>query len=317
MGRPRCPTVESVGPPPAGTPPPPAAGAPNAAVLAAFSATVFLFAVNFVAIRVVVEELDPTWSALIRFAPGAALLGALALATRAPWPRRRGLAAAVLFGVFAFGLASLLLYWALLTISAGLGSLIFATVPLSTFLIAVAVRQERYRWQGLVGALMAIVGIAWISNGDLADGVTLLPTLAALGAAICVGASAIVLKAVPPMHPVSVNAVGMAAGSAVLLVGVFLLGDEVAAPQGSGTVAALVWLVLSASAATVLIVYVLNRWTASATAYQTVLSPPVTVIAAAAILAEPITYTLVLGGALVLAGTWVGAIWTGRVGREK
>jgi drug/metabolite transporter (DMT)-like permease len=285
---------------------------PQAPVLAAFAATVGLFGVNFVAIRFAVADLDPTWTALLRFAPGAALLTLIALVARASWPHGRGLAAAATFGVLAFGLASMLIFWALTRISAGAGSLIFATIPLATFLIAVGVRQESFRWQGLAGAGLAIAGIAVISGSSITGGQDLAPTLAAVAAAALVAGAGVVIKAVPPMHPVTVNAVGMAAASGFLLVGTIVLGERIQVPTAPATVTALVWLVLSASAATVLIIYVLNRWTASATAYQTVLSPAVTVMVAAALLAEPVTYTLAVGGALVVAGTWVGAIWQGR-----
>lgn len=57
--------------------------------------------------------------------------------------------------------------------------------------------------------------------------------------------------------------------------------------------------------------FVIRRWTASATSYQFVLYPFVAVALGAAIANESVTGAFLLGGALVLAGVYVGAL-TGR-----
>jgi drug/metabolite transporter (DMT)-like permease len=75
------------------------------------------------------------------------------------------------------------------------------------------------------------------------------------------------------------------------------------------TWAALTYLVLFGSIATfVLALYVMARWTASASSYQLVLMPIVTVISAAWLAGEAVTPSLVVGGLLVLVGVYVGAI---------
>ena len=56
------------------------------------------------------------------------------------------------------------------------------------------------------------------------------------------------------------------------------------------------------------ILYVVQRWTASATAYTFVSMPVVAVLAGAALLDEPITAAVVAGGAIVVAGVYVGAL---------
>ncbi len=72
---------------------------------------------------------------------------------------------------------------------------------------------------------------------------------------------------------------------------------------------AFVYLVLGASVgAFLLYVFVLGRWTASGASYGFVLIPLVTAVLAATLAGEQITLLLVLGGVLVLAGVWVGAL---------
>jgi O-acetylserine/cysteine efflux transporter len=58
----------------------------------------------------------------------------------------------------------------------------------------------------------------------------------------------------------------------------------------------------------VLYLYVLNRWTATATNYGFVLIPLVTVLVASVIAGEIVSLTFLAGTALVLVGVYIGAI---------
>jgi drug/metabolite transporter (DMT)-like permease len=62
-----------------------------------------------------------------------------------------------------------------------------------------------------------------------------------------------------------------------------------------------------------LTLYVLARWSASATAYATLAMPLVTVVVAAAVLGESVGPLFVVGAGLVLVGVYVG-ISAGRSG---
>ena len=56
------------------------------------------------------------------------------------------------------------------------------------------------------------------------------------------------------------------------------------------------------------VVYVVQRWTASASSYVTVLFPVVTVSLGAILAGELVSLQFVVGAAMVMAGTYVGAI---------
>jgi drug/metabolite transporter (DMT)-like permease len=72
---------------------------------------------------------------------------------------------------------------------------------------------------------------------------------------------------------------------------------------------AVLYLVLLGSVATfVLALYVMARWTATASSYQRVLMPIVTVFFASLLAGETVTAALLVGGLLALAGVYVGAI---------
>jgi drug/metabolite transporter (DMT)-like permease len=85
-------------------------------------------------------------------------------------------------------------------------------------------------------------------------------------------------------------------------------GERWTVPTLASTWLALAYLVLMGSVPVFLLfVFVLRRWTASATSYMFVLLPFATVALGALIAQETVTTAIVLGGALVLAGVYVGA----------
>ncbi len=118
----------------------------------------------------------------------------------------------------------------------------------------------------------------------------------------------------PRLHPVTMNAVGMTTGAALLLAGSALAREPLVLPRHAATWVALGYLVLVGSVLVfVLYLVVLRYWTASRAAYVFVLIPFVTVVLSAWLDHEPVGTRLVLGGLLVLAGVYVGALRPARV----
>jgi drug/metabolite transporter (DMT)-like permease len=150
--------------------------------LAAFVANSLLAGGNAVAIRFSNRELEPLWGAALRFMLAAALLVAAMAALGLELPRGRAMTGALLFGAFNFGGAFGLFYYALVELHAGFGQILLALVPLATLLLAVVERQEHFRVAAVVGALVALAGIAVMSRAPLGT-VPLLPVLAALASA--------------------------------------------------------------------------------------------------------------------------------------
>ena len=276
--------------------------------LASFVLMSVLAGGNAVAIRFSNRELDPLWGASVRFALAAALLLTAMAALRLAIPRGPALLGAVVYGALTFGAAFALAYYALVEIHAGFGQTLLALVPLATLLLAVAQRQERLSAAALAGALIALVGVAVMSQAPLRDSLPLLSLLAALGAALCFAEGAILVRWFPPVHPVTINAIGMATGAVLLAVGSVLRGETISLPERAETWAAIGYLVAVGSVVVfVLYVVVLRYWVASRAAYEFVLIPVVTLALSAWLDDEPVGLGLVLGGLLVLAGVYVGA----------
>lgn len=283
------------------------------AALAAFAAGSVLAGGNAVAIRFSNRELEPLWGAGLRFALAAVVLFAIVAALRLPLPRGRALAGALLYGALAFGAAFALAYYALVRVHAGLGQTLLALVPLATLLLAVLQRQERMRAGAVVGAIVAVAGVAVMSRAPLRESVPLPSFLAVIGAALCLAQAGVLVRRFPPVHPVTMNAVGMGAGAVLLLAGSAAAREGVELPERAATWLAVGYLVAVGSVVVfVLYLFVLARWSASRTSFQFVLIPVVTVVLSAWLDDEPVGASLVVGGVLVLSGVYVGALRQGR-----
>ena len=264
---------------------------------------------NAVAIRYSNRELEPLWGATCRFALAAALLAAVVAALRLPIPDRRALTGAVLYGAFGIGGAFALAYYGLVEIPAGLGQTLLALVPLATLFLTVVQRQERLSGGAVVGAVVALAGIAVMSNATIRADLPLLSLFALVGGAFCFAEAAILVRRFPPVHPVTMNAVGMATGALLLLGGAVVSGERLELPDRAATWFAIAYLVpIGSMVVFVLYLVVLRYWTASRAAYEFVLIPLVTVALSAWLDGEPITIELVVGGLFVLAGVYVGAL---------
>ena len=268
---------------------------------------------NAVGVRFSNRELSPLWGAGFRFALAAALLAALMAVLRLAPPQGRALTGAMLYGALNFGAAFALACYGFVEVHAGLGQTLLAVVPLATLLLAVLQRQERLRASGIVGSLLALVGIAVLSQAPLREAVPFLSILALLASALCFAQAAIVVCRFPSVHPVTMNAVAMGAAALLLVAGSVLVGEPIELPERAATWAAIAYLIVVGSVLVFsLYVLVLRYWSASRTSYTFVLVPVVTVALSAWLDDEPVRLGLVIGGALVLIGVYVGALRQGQ-----
>ena len=277
--------------------------------IAAFVAAVFIGGSNFVAVRFSNEDLDPLFGAAIRFGAAALLFVVIGAALKAPWPRGRAALGAAIYGLLGFGVAYALLYFALVGLTAGTSSLILASVPLLTLVLAVAQRQERFTTRGLTGGLLAIVGIALLSARSLGGDVRPIYVGSALLGAVAVAESSVAIKAFPRAHPVTTNALGMAVGTVFLVIASLAFDEQWELPASAQTWAVLTYLVVAGSVGLfALFLFIITRWTASASVYVLTLMPVVAVTLGALLADETVTLDVIAGGFLVLTAVYVGAL---------
>ena len=262
--------------------------------LTAFVTYAVLAGGKAVGVRFSNRELAPLWGAGLRFALAAALLVAVMVVLRPAFPRGRALTGALLDGLFNFAGLFGLTYYGLIHVHAGLGQILLALVPLATLLLAVLWRQERLGASAVIGSLLALAGIAVISYSPLQESVPLLSVLAVVGGAICFAQALVLVRRFPPVHPVTMNAIGMTTGAALLLTAALVADEPVVLPHRPETWAAMAYLVVIGSVVVFLLyLVVLRYWAASR-------------------ITSGSASGLALGGLLILGGVYVGALRPGR-----
>jgi len=113
-----------------------------------------------VASRFAIEATGPTGLALLRYGIGAAVLVPVALAVgRVRIPLRDLLPIAVI-GIGQFGVLIALLNLSLLSLTSARAALIFATLPLVTLMLAIALGRERATPAKALGAALSVLGVA-------------------------------------------------------------------------------------------------------------------------------------------------------------
>jgi drug/metabolite transporter (DMT)-like permease len=97
-----------------------------------------------------------------------------------------------------------------------------------------------------------------------------------------------------------------------------LFGESFAIPQVGSTWWSQAYLILFGTVGVfALYLFVLSRWTASATSNEFVLAPVVGIALAAWLLEEGITGTFLAGSVLVIIGVYFGALRPARAGTEQ
>jgi drug/metabolite transporter (DMT)-like permease len=280
--------------------------------LLAFAGMTTLVAGNFVAVRFSNFGLPPFWGAGLRFGAAALLFLGYMWLRSVPWPDRRGLVTVLAYGVFQFGAGYALVYWGLQRVPAGLASVIIATAPLFTILFTALLGLEKPTWRGLAGALIGLAGVAYLYWERAGVDIPPAYLVATVAAAVCFCLGPVVVKRFGRAHPAATNGIAMLVGAAILFPMSMLAGEPAGLPQDASTWLALVYLVLLGSVGLfALLLYSLERWTATAVSYQVVISPVLAFALSAWLLDEPLTSGLLVGGLLVLVGVYLGTLAPG------
>lgn len=281
---------------------------PDRSTLLAFVGVVVFGGANAVGVRQTVLELDPFWAAAVRFLVAGAIVTGIVLLTRRPFPRGTSLWGAMLYGAVGFAASFGFVYIGLRDVPGGTATVLIALVPLLTFGLAIAQGQERFHLQGLLGGLIALAGIGVVFADQVGANVPIAALGLVIAGAVCVAEAGIIGKWIPKSDPFGTNAVAMLTGGAILLALSLLTSESHPLPARTGTWLALGYLVVFGSVIMfALYLYTLERWTASGVSYATLLFPFVGITVATLLTGERFSLSFIVGGAIVLAGVYVGA----------
>ncbi|WP_250515033.1 DMT family transporter [Caballeronia sp. INDeC2] len=134
---------------------------------------VFLWSTGFIVARAITPYVDPNLYLLVRFSGTTLLFFAIAIITRAPWPKGRDVGRHLFAGALLQGVYLGAGYWAVAQgLGAGIMALLGALQPLLTAAVAARLFGERLSPRAWGGLALGLVGVAMV----------LAPKLAASGA---------------------------------------------------------------------------------------------------------------------------------------
>lgn len=258
---------------------------------------------TFLVIRLGNRVVDPIWAATLRLAFASAALFALTFLLGRQLPTGKGLEAAFLYGLGEFGAGFALLYWGETLVPSGIAATLFATIPLWTTAMAAGLGVERFDLQRLLGAVVAVTGVAVVFGGELARAVSPVGLLAVLGAAGSASLGSVLLKRGGRVDVVPVNAVATLVGACVTAVASVLVGETQALPATFAGWWPIVYLTVGGSLVAFLVyAWLIDIWPVT-NANMVSVTVPVTGLALGTIFAGEEPSRLALAGAgLVVVG---------------
>ena len=277
-----------------------------------------VWGLSFFLTELCLRDLHPLSLAAGRVTLAATALLAVALLAGHRLPSRAGdWGALFLMGLINNALPFSLIMWGQTSIEGGLASILNATTPLFTFVLAhFLTRDERMSGRGAVGIALGFLGAVVIIGPDALAGLDAesFGQFAVLGAAFCYATSAIYGRRLRHLSPLVASA-GMTSAAALILLPLAAVIDRpwTASPDATtwGALAALG--LVSTAFAYILYFRILASAGATNVQLVTFLVPVTALLLGIVILGEEITANALAGMALVFGGL---AIIDGRLLRR-
>jgi len=281
---------------------------------AAFVGMCLIWGTTFLAIRIGSEAVPPLWGATLRLIVAAILNVSVALLTRARWPRGVALRAIATFGFLNLGVNFALLYWGELRVPSGIAAIFYATVPLTTGILAPMLGVQTLDRRHLIAAAIGLVGVAVIFSAEVRWGAPGIALLGVFTGATLASLSGVILKKVPPSSAFVVNGIGAAIGACVCLVAALLHGESPMLPRTFAAWGPILYLAVAGNlGAYVLYAWLLTQWRVTSVSVGALIIPVLAVLVGALVKRESPAPNTYIGAALVLLGVSVSLFGGRRV----
>ena len=270
-----------------------------------------LWGASFLFTRMAVPAFGALALAELRVAVAAAVLLPL-LALRGDFSALRERPARfALLGAFNTAIPFTLFAWAVLSITAGMASILNATAPLFTALVAWVWLRERLTAVQWIGMAIGFAGVLWLTGARVgfAGGSSLWALVAALAATFSYGISASVAKRYfSGVRPLAVAA-GSQTAAAALLLPFALAALPETMPSVRDWTAAIALGVLCTGIAYILYFRLIARVGPATAMTVTFLIPAFAMLWGGLFLGETVSAAMLAGCAVILAGTALASGW--------
>jgi drug/metabolite transporter (DMT)-like permease len=283
---------------------PDASSAPgNARTYLAFGTCTAIWGSTFLVISIGNDTMPPMWAAALRLMLAALVLTGLVLARGRKLPTGPALRSAAAYGVFQFGLNFPLLYWGETVVPSGLAAVVFASIPITSALVARGFGLERLDALKMAGAVVGLGGVTVLFSRDLTTAVTALPLLAIYLATVTAAFGTTMLKRGPRQDPMAANAVAATVGVPFCLLASWLLHESRHLPTHWVQIYPILYLAIAGSVgAFVVFAWLVHRWQVSTVAFIGVAVPVIAVTLGVLVRHERLMREHLLGMLLILAG---------------
>ena len=272
---------------------------------------------SFMWIKIAVQEISPITLVAFRVLFGLLFGIAVIFIQRVQLPRTfKAWFPLLLVGLTNVAIPFFLISWGELSIDSAVASILDATVPLFTIVLAhYLLRDDKMTLPKVMGLLIGFAGIIVLMSKDIVGASTssLLGQAAVIIASVFYAGSAIYVRKTTEDTPgILRSAIPLMSASATMWLGAFLFESPVKIPQSGITWVALLFLgIIGSGLAFVLLYYLIHEIGPTRTTMVTYLFPLGGVILGVTFLHEQLTWQLVTGAALIIASLGI-ANWEPR-----
>lgn len=266
-----------------------------------------IWSASFLWIKIAVAEIDPFSLVALRVLSGALTAGGAAVLLRARWPRdRRAWLDFLLLGVISLAVPFFLISWGETAIDSAVASILNATVPLFTILLAhTFLSDDRITPARALGLLTGFAGVVVLLSEDLgASPSSLIGQGAVLLAALFyAGSSVYARRATAHLDGLARSAGPLFGASLAMWALAAVDGAPLQVPQLPITWTAVLWLgVLGSGLAQILYFYLLHEIGPTRATLVTYVFPLGGVILGVLFLGEHLSWQLAVGALLIISG---------------